>query len=334
MEVKNIGVVIVTYGDRLHLLQEVIRKLGEFKEVEKIILVNNNPKKILDSTKYQNVIMINNKENLGSAKGYKQGIEKAFHDKELEFIWLLDDDNKPKFSCLKELQESINSLKQYKLSNSAFLCVREDRKAYSFSTYGFGVRYLFPSKNSCLGLNIIDLLPKYITKNICRKHFTKFKKKRIVEVPVAPYGGLIFHKSLISSIGFPKEELFLYSDDNEYSYRISENGGSIYLVSNLEIEDIDNSWFIRSKGNYLDSLYDSEELFRIYYTIRNRIYTENKYLVKNRIIYKLNRLVYLLLLLMYALKYKNFSRYKFLLKAISDGDKSKIGKVDNEYFTY
>jgi GT2 family glycosyltransferase len=330
MKVSNIGVVIVTYGNRIHLLEKVIQKVQSFEEVRKIFLVNNNPTTILDAEKYIDIVMINNNDNLGSAVGYKQGIERAYNDTDIDFIWLLDDDNKPDFSSLDELQETISLIDKDNVHKTALLCIREDRKAYYYSAYDFGVKYLFPSKNSFLGLNIFEIAPKFFLKKYLQK--IPVTKKRFVKVPVAPYGGLIFHKSLINSIGFPNEDLFLYSDDNEYSYRIIKNGGVIYLLPECRVEDIDNSWFIRKKGNYIDSLYDSKELFRIYYTLRNRVFTEKKYLVENKIVYQLNRFIYVTILLIYSIKYQDFQRFNFLRKAILDGDNKKLGKVNENYF--
>ena len=40
-------------------------------------------------------------ENTGSAGGYKLGLEEAYKCNECEFIWLLDDDNKPQKDSLK-----------------------------------------------------------------------------------------------------------------------------------------------------------------------------------------------------------------------------------------
>lgn len=79
--------------------------------IDKIIVVDNNSfpesresiKKLEKEIPNMEVVYLD--ENKGSAGGYKIGLEKAYNDKECEFIWLLDDDNKPEKGSLKILKD-------------------------------------------------------------------------------------------------------------------------------------------------------------------------------------------------------------------------------------
>ena len=93
--------VIVTYGDRFHLLKQVIEAC--YKEgVDKVIVIDNaseeNSKKQLKEYEKENqdrLKVIYLEENIGSAGGYKRGLQEAYECEECEYIWLLDDDNMP-----------------------------------------------------------------------------------------------------------------------------------------------------------------------------------------------------------------------------------------------
>ncbi|MFN3505797.1 MAG: glycosyltransferase family 2 protein [Caldimicrobium sp.] len=108
----NVFAVTVTYGNRFHLLKQVIdAALSE--GVTKVIVVDNNSviesreklkayEKELGSDKIK-VLYLD--DNYGSAGGYKRGLEEAYNDPKCDFIWLLDDDNMPLKDSLKKLLE-------------------------------------------------------------------------------------------------------------------------------------------------------------------------------------------------------------------------------------
>jgi len=92
--------VTVTYGNRFHLLKQVIDSaLAE--GVAKVIVVDNNsvPQSREQLKAYEHELgsdkikVLYLDDNYGSAGGYKRGLEEAYEDPSCEFIWLLDDDN-------------------------------------------------------------------------------------------------------------------------------------------------------------------------------------------------------------------------------------------------
>ena len=129
--------VIVTYSDRFHLLQQVIRSCIN-EGVDKIIVVDNNSeinskKKLkqleLELGGYLRVLYLN--KNLGSAGGYKRGLEEAYQDCDCEYIWLLDDDNKPDAGSLNVLKEYWEKCTiKNKKHNVCLLSYRSNRELY------------------------------------------------------------------------------------------------------------------------------------------------------------------------------------------------------------
>ena len=67
------------------------------------------------------------KENVGSAGGYKRGLKEAYLDKDCEFIWLLDDDNKPQESSLNTLIDFWNNLEQKDKKRKGIITVIQKR---------------------------------------------------------------------------------------------------------------------------------------------------------------------------------------------------------------
>ncbi|MFV9510456.1 glycosyltransferase [Tepidibacillus sp. LV47] len=339
----KICTVIVTYANRFHLLKQVV-EAALMQGVNKVIIVDNNShsesKEKLRNYELKNlnrIKVIYLEDNTGSAGGYKRGIEEAYKDPECDFIWLLDDDNKPLNEALDKLRENYLQLEQSNdRSKLALLSLREDRLNYVKSAIMGDSTPYFPVKNSVLGFHIKQFPFKISKKVVHRfKEEVPLKENYVnfpVIIPYAPYGGLFFHKSIIDNILFPDENFYLYSDDHEYTYRITKNNGNIFLIPYSKLKDIDTSWHIKEKYNLFKTLLFSESSFRVYYTIRNRIYFEMKDLVKNKVIYLINLSLFQLILKMLSIYYKKNERFNLIKKAIHDAKQGELGRNENFNF--
>ena len=269
-------------------------------------------------------------DNYGSAGGFKRGLEMAYDDPECEFIWLLDDDNKPMEGSLKTLLDFYNSLEvEHKEEKIALLSYRfKKEKLAEEAIIRNKPEMILGSRNSFLGFHIKDIHKKIyryfkrrfklIDTDILRENYKKFGA-----VPVAPYGGLFFNKNIINRIGYPNEDFYLYADDHEWSYRITKTGGKIYLVLDSKIDDLELSWnFPKSNKDTSFAILSKGDPYRVYYGVRNRVFFEVNNLVDSKIIYWINILVYLLLVNLSSTK-----NTKLILKAIKDGYKGKLGKA-------
>ncbi|MGG3964934.1 glycosyltransferase [Heyndrickxia faecalis] len=325
----NVVVVTVTYGKRWRLLNKVLTKLMKNSLICEIIVVDNasdyNIKNKISHQKKIKVIPL--KSNTGSANGFKSGILEALKNKDCQYIWLLDDDNMPEDFALNELLNHYEKI-QFNNPNDVFalLSLRNDRKEFILSSkYGESKRF-FPLVNSFLGFHFKNIIGKVIRKVTKRRCIEKnIKSLKIVQVPLAPYGGLFFSKNIIEIIGLPDDKFYLYSDDYEFSYRITKNNGKIYTIPTSKINDIEKSWFNVKARGFLISLITSKSDMRIYYSVRNRIYFENKDLVNNRFIYKINKLFFIVILNALTLLYNKKERKQLILKAIKDGEEKNLG---------
>jgi len=95
------------------------------------------------------------------------------------------------------------------------------------------------------------------------------------------------------------------------------------LILDSKIDDLELSWHIpKSVKETGFSVISRGNPYRVYYSIRNRVFFEINNLVDNKMIYWINILVYLLLISLSSKK-----NIKIILKAIKDGYKGKLGKV-------
>ncbi|SFR14229.1 glycosyltransferase [Desulfoscipio geothermicus] len=352
--------VILTYGERKYLLEQVIDSLmRQTYPLNKIIIVDNAADKKTGEF-LSNLARFNSKisiiylnENTGSAKGYKIGIKEACKIA-CDYVWLLDDDNMPEDNALEELICAWDALHVNSLNTiTALLSLRLDRKQYVKVAEGGSVKKYFGKQNSFLGFHLVDIPSKLINKiavsfqksNVKQVQLANINLKN-VDVPYAPYGGLFLHKNIIDYIGYPDENFYLYSDDHDFTYRITQLGGRIALIPSSKIIDIDKSWHIE-RGNKLSFIpqfikkINENNMFRIYYSIRNRIYFEKNNVVNNLFIYYLNTFIYsfwvsLVSIFGVIISPKNQFAKILLVYYISvkDGLFGKLGKRNDWGFNY
>lgn len=316
-------VITVTYGNRLHLLKQVIEAvLG--MGVGKLIVVDNGSG---DETKigiakyidiHGNCIeCIDLLENRGSAGGFRSGLERAA-ELDYDFIWLLDDDNKPIFNALEALIKNY-----YYLGNVPTNCLLSRRISYSNNQEKDCYRVVKSlPPNSFLGFHFKDILTKF--KNIfSAKPSNDLDETTLDKLDCALYGGFFFHSSWLIAVGYPMSELFVDMDDIEYSERFLNQQAIIYNCSDSVILDIDTSW---PNGNMFVSPNANED--RIYYSARNRIFLNKS---TNMVIVILNTTIYSIYLIILAcVLFRNyrkvFMRLKLIYLAIRHGQRGLLGR--------
>lgn len=313
-------VVIVTYGSRRTYLERVLNFFSPLDSIQ-IIVVNNNSDysvaELILSLNRPEIFCINSKENKGSAWGYKTGIQHASEQENCDLIWLLDDDNLPETNSLEILQSKFELLKSEKENNNfALMAYRVDRKYISNVVRGEPVKWNFPQSDAFLGFHLFKL-HYLISKKL--KLFKRTSLKNNINIPCAPYGGFFFHKDLIQMIGLPDERFFVYADDFDFTYRIQELGGVIYLIEDCKVHDLEQTWQISKQKRMFSPNILNVESNKVYLSTRNFIYFQNQHLVHNRFIFNLNRIIYsnyLYLLAILKGKRANFRRF---LEATNDG---------------
>ena len=204
---KCVAAIVVTYN-RKELLKENIKcLLGQtFGKYLDIIVIDNAS---TDGTKEYisfyiddgRIIYKNTGANLGGAGGFHFGIKYAAENG-YKYVWIMDDDCMPQPDALEEL-------------------CRYDKKLNG--RYGF-------------------LSSKVLWKNgdICKMNMQKETKwKRLkdfgnpAQIQYASFVSLFVKTAVVKKLGLPYKEFFIWSDDFEYTRRISKRMKCYYVPSSV-----------------------------------------------------------------------------------------------------
>ncbi|WP_207533781.1 glycosyltransferase [Desertivirga arenae] len=327
----KVCVVTVTYGDRWKFLEQVLKRALESEIVTNIVVVDNasvySVEKHIKDLGSDRIIVLTQPENLGSAGGYKKGLEYA-SSIECDFVFLLDDDNLPDRSCLENLLAKRKAVEKIE-DNDALYCMREDRKQHAKIAKGEDPYRFYLTTDNFLGFNFLKI-PYNQYKKLKDKILARSSKtlKEAAKIPYVPYGGLLLPKSLLQRIGFPDDRFFLYVDDTEYTYRITSKGYSIWLIPSSKIIDIDKSVGIDYRAAWYRSRLLDLYSFRTYYHVRNMIYFNNRFAFKNKIVYSINKQLYLGALAISSILTGKGDEFRSIKGAVEDGSSGKLGKKD------
>ena len=209
---NSIAAVVVTYN-RKELLRENLEALLQqsFSQFDIMIIDNASTDGTYDyiadlAKNNEKVEYFNTGENLGGAGGFSLGIKKAC-EKGYERVWIMDDDTIPEMSALDEL------VKADRLLNGDF---------------GFLASTVLWTDNNWNKMNLLRTDPWHA-----------FEKNDLVEKGIVPINRASFVSLLINSeavfdLGLPIKEFFIWSDDQEYTDRLSK-GYSCYYVSHSKV---------------------------------------------------------------------------------------------------
>jgi len=326
---ERVIAVTVTYSDRWKYLLQVIPAVFQQAHIDRLIIVDNASSYDLKaniSTTFPNfynrIIILTQSENLGSAGGFSIGIKKAY-ELNAEFVYLLDDDNLPESNTVSILVKECTQI-NFKFPVALLSYRYRNLPNLQKAAHGQEVRYFYDKPNSFLGFSLESMLLKKSNKSLPTSNALLPK----VSILQAPYGGLFLPRATITAIGFPNEQLFLYADDTEYTYRIIQQGGSIWMITDSKLQDLETSWWSDSKAlkkKWSEPLLE-EGGFKVYYSTRNLTWFLWKNLSPNPVLFFINGLVYLGYLLVKALLTGKLGAYGTILVAVKDGLLGRLGR--------
>lgn len=318
---SGITVVTVTYGDRWQYLRVLLQLLEKEPLVHDVVVVDNASMQdmatvcVAEGFIKPHVIRLD--QNMGSAGGYKAGIEAALALPG-DYIVLYDDDVVPTSGSLEHLRQEHNRLTVERSPIAVALI------SYRESQHGKLIIHRPPLRfmdDHFLGLNIF---------NFFERHFSR--QQPIVTSPEAAYqnkgvayAGLFFHKSLISLIGLPNSNFIVYYDDVEFTSRFLTIGGEIWLDTKAFCEDITDNYSMNIvELPFLGFMFaDSDS--KVYYLIRNRIYFDRHTLCVRSIATLINMLIFMIVIILLCCITFKIHRLIIILKAIKDGYQGNLG---------
>jgi rhamnopyranosyl-N-acetylglucosaminyl-diphospho-decaprenol beta-1,3/1,4-galactofuranosyltransferase len=210
---EKVAAVVVTYN-RKELLKECIDSLfSQTYQIDAIIVVDNastdGTHELLMEKGYLNnseIDYIRLPENTGGAGGFYEGIKKAY-ERGINWIWIMDDDVKPKKDCLELL------LKAGSDNCLDFLALQPARESLS----GERIKW-YP----------------YFSKIILRSWNTTPDKSNSF-----CFEGALINSALVDKIGFPNKGFFTVLDDTEYGLRILSVSKLKYVDSAVIIRQLE-----------------------------------------------------------------------------------------------
>lgn len=326
-----VAAVTVTYGDRFHLLRQAIGAALDCGAATVIVVANGAAAgsvaalERLAREANGAVRIVSLPQNLGSAGGYKTGMEYAASHGGCDFIWLLDDDNVPAPDALRLLLAQHARLRRETPDDCLALSCYRDTRAWRRLKQGVPPRLVFPLPSSFHKFHVFNL-----PRNLSRAILLRWRKltggevsPEVAAIPYAHYGGLFLHRSVLEACGLPDERFFLYSDDTEFTSRLVRAGGRIYLVCASVVRDIEPKWHGDVRLPYL--MGDSDP--KSYYNVRNRAYFDAHCGTGRGAWYTVNKHTFLLRLGVLALARRRWARYRLIRRAVRDGEAGRLGPL-------
>ncbi len=237
---KNTAAVVVTYNRKDLLIENIQCLMAQKPDVPDIIIIDNHS---TDGTREILREYIDKKQiqycdtgaNLGGAGGFSFGIKYAT-EKGYDYVWVMDDDSMPQEMALE-----------------AFYLADEELKGQ----YGFlSSKVLWKDGSICT----MNLQRETITKNL------KGFEKKIQPVVMASFVSLFLPAKVIREMGLPIKEFFIWTDDWEYTRRISKRYSCYAIADSIVIH--------KSKSNIGANIATEsiDRLDRFDYLYRNDVY--------------------------------------------------------------
>lgn len=216
MRRKSIACVVVTYN-RLSVLKEAIDAItAQNYPPDRVIIVDNNSTDgTLDwltklSQTRRDVRVVRLMENIGGAGGFYHGVKTAYVNG-ADWIWTMDDDCLPAPDALEKLLEFLVAHeKKWPNEKTGFLASRVnwiDGNRHEMNTAE-------PVKNGYSGSQSFPYAP---------------------EIRYSSFVSALFNRDAIGQVGFPIKEFFIYSDDVEFTRRITSSGFRAYYVETSQV---------------------------------------------------------------------------------------------------
>lgn len=201
---NNIAAIVVTYN-RKALLKECVEKLQAQTQPLDILIIDNastdGTSELFDKCE-DNLHYYNTGSNLGGAGGFNYGIKKAYN-LGYDYFWIMDDDTLPYPNALFELFSKKDAIGQFGFLSS--VAEWTDGTLCNMNIQRTGIN----SKN----INYNDTINTVI---------------------MATFVSFFLSRKIVEEIGLPIKEFVIWSDDLEYSRRISRKY-PCYLITTSKV---------------------------------------------------------------------------------------------------
>jgi GT2 family glycosyltransferase len=317
---SSVCLVTVTYGQRsVYVLKALESAVAE--GVRHAIVIDNGSFEPVGEAlreRFGNWVTVERFDrNQGSAPAFKKGIKLAC-DSGCELVLLLDDDNVLAEGCLRELVDAWKDLSQQHGEDN---CMVLGFRPHHRPSEGLG------ELNGFLGFHIKDVPKKMFRRLIgTRSEASPAEAEHFVQLPYAPYSGLLFQRHVVLRHGLPDERFVLYADDLEFTHRIVSSGGVVMLVERARVEEQEISWnSLNDERSFIERLVRQGADAAVFYSVRNRCFFEAHKRRHSRWARRLNKLCMQGLIGGLCLYHGKTQRWTLICRAINDGEEGRLG---------
>ena len=239
--------VVVTYNRKEKLEKCILKLLNQQGSECDILVVDNDSndgtrEMINDSFLAQGVIYYNTGANLGGAGGFEFGVKEAV-SRGYDYIWIMDDDTWPSETALAELFKADKLLS----GNWGFL------SSIAYWTDGTICRMNIQKRN--------------IFKHVGKKEY----KTNISPIEMCSFVSLLVKSEIVRELGLPIGEYFIWTDDYEFTGRISRKYRCYMVTDSKVVHAMDRHIRVDFARD------DSSRLERYHYIYRNDVHCYRQY---------------------------------------------------------
>lgn len=280
---NDVAAVIVTYN-RKELLRQCLEKLQEQTVSLDIIVVDNastdGTADLFRSSK-DNIYYFNTCSNLGGAGGFNYGVRKGV-EAGYRYLWLMDDDTFPTATSLAELLNAAKELDD---------------------NFGFLSSLAYWTDGQLCNMNIQR-------KNMKEK--ISLEDKNLTKIIMATFVSFFVKTETVQEIGLPIKDFFIWSDDLEYTRRISKKY-DCYLITESKVVHAMKG---NQKVNIVNDSDDRISRYRLLY--RNEMYVYRREGIGG-ILYYMERVIYHILKVLMSKSNNKIKKIGIIFSSVKDG---------------
>ena len=224
------GIVILNYNT-YEITCELIRKILNFKSVDKIVLVDNDSKDdfsdFCEEVNSNKLEYIKNDINLGYAGGNNIGL-KYLYEKGYDVAFIANPD-------VIFNNQTIELISNFLYKNRETYAIASCSR--TMNNMATGQYWWIPKFSNCL-LESIYIGRRYLDKRCIKKTYKTSSKDNKKHIDVEVVGGAFFGCNLtkIKEINFFDENTFLWYEENILSYKIKQKNWKIALLLDCKYE--------------------------------------------------------------------------------------------------
>lgn len=268
-------------------------------QVNQILIVDNNSRQeVFDKinqeiTKYQNVTMIRNQENLGLATGLNIGVRHALAN-HADFIFTFDQDSIPQEGMISNM---VNTYKKF-------------------------------SQEGNIGL----LAPSYFDEGSGHQsQWFGTAKSAYSQTEIVITSGSLVHSSVFKKIGLFDDELFVDYVDHDFCLRLKKAGYQIGIAKDAKMSH--QMGAVRFHDWTLFSFYShNHSAKRRYYMARNRLILYRRYSFTKKWIYRDILFAIKDMVKIILVEEDKLQKFKYILRGYFDGLLGRLGSIDGAEF--